>query len=77
MLVIPTVGKLRQEDYEFQACIDYIVRPCLEKLVEVVAQSLIPALGRKGQEGVSEFEARLVYKASSKIARATQRNSIN
>jgi hypothetical protein len=53
------------------------VKPCLEKLVEVVTQSLIPALGRQRQEGVCEFEARLVYKASSRIARATQRNSIN
>jgi hypothetical protein len=33
---------------------------------------LIPALGR----GISEFEASLVYKVSSRTARATQRNPV-
>jgi hypothetical protein len=32
----------------------------------------IPGLGRQGQE--DEFETSLVYRASSRIARATQRN---
>jgi hypothetical protein len=35
---------------------------------------LIPALGREKQEDLCEFEASLVYRASSRIARATQRN---
>jgi hypothetical protein len=39
---------------------------------------LIPALGRQGSRGrwISEFEASLVYKVSSRTARATQRNPV-
>jgi hypothetical protein len=37
---------------------------------------LIPALGRQRQ-GISEFEASLVYKVSSRTARATQRNPVS
>jgi hypothetical protein len=36
---------------------------------------LIPALGRQRQ-AISEFEANLVYKVSSRTARATQRNPV-
>ena len=36
---------------------------------------LIPAPGRQRQ-GVSEFEAGLVYRVSSRTARATQRNPV-
>jgi hypothetical protein len=35
---------------------------------------LIPALGRQRQ---AEFEVRLIYRVSSKIARATQRNPVS
>jgi hypothetical protein len=39
---------------------------------------LIPALGRQRDRGrgISEFEASLVYKVSSRTARAIQRNSV-
>ena len=37
---------------------------------------MIPALGRKRQAGISEFEASLVYKVSSRVARAIQRNPV-
>jgi hypothetical protein len=37
---------------------------------------LIPALERQRQ-GISEFEAILVYKVSSRTARATQRNPVS
>jgi hypothetical protein len=38
---------------------------------------LIPALGRQRQrQAISEFEASLVYKVSSRTARATQRNPV-
>jgi hypothetical protein len=37
--------------------------------------SLIPALGRQRQ-WISEFEASLVYKVSSRTARAIQRNPV-
>ena len=36
--------------------------------------SLIPALGRQRQVDLSEFEASLVYKVSSRTARATERS---
>ena len=36
---------------------------------------LIPALGRQRQV-ISEFEASLVYRVSSRTARATQRNPV-
>ena len=35
----------------------------------------MPALGRQKQEDLSEFKASLVYIASSRTAKATQRNS--
>jgi hypothetical protein len=35
---------------------------------------LIPALRRQRQVDLSEFKANLVYRASSKTAKATQRN---
>jgi hypothetical protein len=37
---------------------------------------LIPALGGGGRQ-ISEFEASLVYKVSSRTARATQRNPVS
>jgi hypothetical protein len=37
---------------------------------------LIPALGRWRQEDLCEFEVSLVYRMSSRTARATQRNSV-
>jgi hypothetical protein len=36
---------------------------------------LIPALGGRGRR-ISEFEASLVYRVSSRTARATQRNPV-
>jgi hypothetical protein len=36
---------------------------------------LIPALGGRGRQ-ISEFEASLVYRMSSRTARATQRNPV-
>jgi hypothetical protein len=36
---------------------------------------LIPALGRQRQEDLCEFEANLIYRASSRTARATQRKT--
>jgi hypothetical protein len=35
---------------------------------------LIPALGRQRQVDLCEFQAYLLYRVSSKIARATQKN---
>jgi hypothetical protein len=42
----------------------------------VVAHALIEHLGGRGR-WISEFEASLVYKVSSRTARATQRNSVS
>jgi hypothetical protein len=38
--------------------------------------SLIPALGRQRGRQISEFEASLVYRVSSRTARTTQRNPV-
>jgi len=38
---------------------------------------LIPALRRKRQVDLCEFEARLVYRVSFRTARATQRNPVS
>ena len=38
---------------------------------------LIPALGSQRQVDLCEFEASLVYKGGSRIARATQRNPVS
>jgi hypothetical protein len=37
---------------------------------------VVPALGRQRQEDLCEFEASLVYRVSSRTARATQRNPV-
>jgi hypothetical protein len=37
---------------------------------------LIPAVGRQRKGGISEFEASLVYRMSSRTARATKRNPV-
>ena len=42
----------------------------------VVAHTFIPALRRQRQADLSGFEARLVYRVNSKIARDTQRNPV-
>ena len=38
---------------------------------------LIPALKRQNQVDIHEFKASLVYRASSRTARATQRNPVS
>ena len=38
---------------------------------------LVPALGRQRQVGLCEFKAIMVYRASSRTARATQRNPVS
>ena len=38
---------------------------------------IIPALGRQRQVNLCEFEASLVYRASSRASRATQRNPVS
>ena len=38
---------------------------------------MIPALGRQRQEDLCKFEATLVFTASSRLARATQRNPVS
>jgi hypothetical protein len=38
---------------------------------------LIPALGRRQRQADFEFEVSLVYRVSSRTARATQRNSVS
>jgi hypothetical protein len=38
--------------------------------------SLTPAIGRKRQVDLCEFKASLIYKASFRIAKATQRNHV-
>jgi hypothetical protein len=39
-------------------------------------QTLIPALGRQGHADLFEFKAILVYRTSSRTAKATPRNPI-
>jgi hypothetical protein len=39
--------------------------------------SLIPALRKQRQADLCEFKASLVYRASSRISRATQRNPVS
>jgi hypothetical protein len=43
----------------------------------VVHTSLFPALQRQRQEDLCKFQASLVYRASSRAARATQRNPVS
>ena len=39
--------------------------------------AVVPVLGRQKQGDLSEFKASLVYKASSRTARNTQRNPVS
>jgi hypothetical protein len=41
------------------------------------ARQLNPALGGERQADLSEFEASLIYRVSSRTARATQRNPVS
>jgi hypothetical protein len=43
----------------------------------VVTTTLIPALGRQRQVELCEFKDSLVYRASSRTAKATQRNPVS
>jgi hypothetical protein len=45
--------------------------------VGVVAHALIPALRRQKQADLCKFETSLIYKESSRTARATQRNPVS
>jgi hypothetical protein len=42
----------------------------------MVAETLIPALERQRQVDLCELKASLVYRVSSRIAKATQRNPV-
>jgi hypothetical protein len=48
-------------------------------LPDVVAHAFNPSMGGGGRRGrqISEFEASLVYKVSSRTARATKRNPVS
>jgi hypothetical protein len=41
-----------------------------------MVQPLIPALGKQRQSDLCDFKASLVYRVSSRTARATQRNPV-
>jgi hypothetical protein len=55
------------------------MKPCF-KIIKYARQwwrtLLIPALGRRGKQ-ISEFETSLIYRVSSRTARATQRNPVS
>jgi hypothetical protein len=51
----------------------FITKICIARLG---GTPLIPALGRQKQVNFCEFEASLVYKASSRTAKATQKNHV-
>jgi hypothetical protein len=43
----------------------------------VMAHALVVAFGKQRQSDISEFEASLIYRVSSRTARATQRNPLS
>jgi hypothetical protein len=43
----------------------------------VAAHTFNPCIGRQRQADICEFEASLVYRASSRTAKATQRNPVS
>ena len=47
-----------------------------EVMPAVVAHTFNPTLGRQRQVDLCEFEANLVYSASSRTAKATQKNPV-
>jgi hypothetical protein len=42
--VIPALERLRQEDCEFKAGMDYVWKPCLKKTIEARRQWLMPVI---------------------------------
>jgi hypothetical protein len=50
---------------------------CLESVRHFWRTPLILALGKQRQEDLCEFQASLVYRVSSRIARSTQRNPVS
>lgn len=54
--------------------VNHLSSPNKKLFGQKVVAHLIPALGRQRQVSLSEFEAKLVYRVSSRTFRAMQRN---
>ena len=54
--------------------VNHLSSPNKKLFGQKVVAPLIPALGRQRQVSLSEFEAKLVYRVSSRTFRAMQRN---
>jgi hypothetical protein len=67
-------GDTAQQLKEFKKSSDPITKTC--SCPAWWRMPLIPALGRRGSQ-ISEFEASLVYKVSSRTTRAIQRNTVS
>jgi hypothetical protein len=54
VMIIPELGKLRQEDHEFKPSLRYRVRPCLKKLIRKIPRWQLEVGSRK-QPSYSEI----------------------
>ena len=55
----------------------YIIKETVSQVVVVVGTPVIPALWEARDRRISEFEASLVYRVSSRTPRAIQRNPVS
>lgn len=75
LFIVPGISSSTYELDKIKFYPDFIVEEFI--CLTVVAHALRPTLRRQKQVDLCEFQASLIYRVSSKTAKATQRNSVS